>query len=236
MTDRAVLVTGASGGIGGAVAAAFAAQGYRVAVHGNRGAERARSVAARIGGGARAFVADLSDSHGCEALAREVSAWAGGPVAGLVHAAGPKRDGLVTRLSEADWDQVVNVHLSAPWRLVRHGLVAGGGFITFIGSGATAGRAGQAAYGAAKSGLVGLTHALARELGAEGVRVNTVVPGPVETPMWQQLPKDERARVVAANGLSKLNDAGTVADFTVALSNLPATSGQVLTVGSRLPW
>jgi len=224
-----VLVTGATGGIGSAVAAAFAARGARVARHGHTRTPRADADGA-------AFTADLSTAEGCAALAKGVVAWAGGAPSGIVHAAGGARDAALVNTTEADWDATLGVHLSAAWRLVRATGVAPGGFVTLIGSGAGRhGRAGQAAYAAAKAGLTALAEALARELGPDGVRVNVVLPGPVETAMLADLTPEQRAALVAANALGHLNTPGEIAAFVVQLAALPATSGQVFNLGSRVP-
>lgn len=233
----AVLVTGASGGLGGALALAFSTEGRAVALHFHTGKERAWALRERIrglGGEAEAFAADLSRPEGCAQLADDVCRWAGGGLAGLVHAAGGARDAPLISLSEVDWDGVVAVHLSSPFRLLCRGVVATGGFVVLIGSGAIAGRAGQAAYAAAKAGLGGLTRALARQLGSDGIRINTVVPGPLDTPMWRRLSPLQRKRILAANALERINTVEEVARFVIALSTMQATSGQVLAIGSRV--
>jgi 3-oxoacyl-[acyl-carrier protein] reductase len=224
-----VLVTGATGGIGSAVAAAFAASGARVARHGHTRVPNADA-------GGAAFTADLSAAEGCAALAKDVVAWAGGAPFGIVHAAGGARDATLSNATEADWDATLGVHLSAAWRLVRAAGVAPGGFVTLIGSGAGAhGRAGQAAYAAAKAGLAALAEALARELGPDGVRVNVVLPGPVETAMLAGLSPEARAALTAKNALGRLNTPEAVAAFVVHLASMGATSGQVFDLGSRVP-
>lgn len=223
-----VLVTGATGGIGSAVAAAFAARGARVALHGH-----SRTPSA---GGTAAFTADLSTAEGCAALAKDVLAWAGGAPAGIVHAAGVARDAALAKATEADWDATVGVHLSAAWRLVRATGVAPGGFVVLIGSGAGGhGRAGQAAYAAAKAGLTALAEALARDLGPDGVRVNAVLPGPVETAMLDGMSPEARAALTANNALGRLNTPQEIAAFVVYLASMRATSGQVFDLGSRVP-
>jgi 3-oxoacyl-[acyl-carrier protein] reductase len=225
----AVLVTGATGGLGSAVAAAFAAGGYRLASHGHTRRPGARA-------GAASFTADLSTAEGCAALAKEVVAWAGGAPFGIVHAAGGARDAPLVKASEADWDATIGVHLSAAWRLVRATSVAPGGFVTLIGSGAGAhGRAGQAAYAAAKAGLTALAETLAGALGPDGVRVNVVLPGPVETAMLADLDPQQREALTAGNALGRLNTPEAVAAFVVHLAGMGATSGQVFDLGSRVP-
>jgi len=226
-----VLVTGATGGIGSAVARAFAARGARVARHGHT-----RVPPPGPGAGAAAFTADLSTAEGCAALAKEVVAWAGGAPFGIVHAAGGTRDAALANATEADWDATLGVHLSAAWRLVRAAGVAPGGFVVLLGSGAGAhGRAGQAAYAAAKAGVAALAESLARELAPGGVRVNVVLPGPVETAMLDGMTPEARAALVAGNALKRLNTPEEVAAFVVHLAGMAATSGKVFDLGSRIP-
>ncbi len=227
-----VLVTGASGGIGSAVARAFSTAGKKVALHYHTGKDRAEQVAQLVresGGHAELFCADLAAPEGVGELLENVTRWTGGPLHGLVHAAGAVRDRPVTSLTEADWDQVIAVHLSAARHLLAGGCIAAGGFALLVGSGAGgAGRAGQAAYAAAKSGLAALAHVLAPGLSATGVRLNTVIPGPVDTPMWERLPPAAKQKVLSAYGLSRPASVDEVAAFIVAVANLPEVSGQVI--------
>lgn len=236
MDADTILVTGASGGIGAAVARAFAGHGARLALHCHRGRERADALAATLGPArCRVMPADLSTPAGCDGLLAQLSEWAPEGMTGLVHAAGGTRDGLAINLPESAWDEVIGAHLSAPWRLLKAGGVRPGGFVVLIGSSAGRfGRGGQAAYAAAKAGLAGLSRALARPLGSHGVRINTVIPGPVDTPMWRALDWAARQAILATNAVERINTPDEVAHFVVVLSRMRATSGQVLAIGSRL--
>ncbi|MFQ5509814.1 MAG: SDR family NAD(P)-dependent oxidoreductase [Leptospirillia bacterium] len=232
--SETILITGASGGIGAAVARAFAAPSRRLALAAHRSVAHATEVAQAVreaGAGVRVFEADLSTAAGCAALADAVTAWAGTPLTGIVHAAGGTRDRLAATLGEADWDQVMEVNLSAAWRLVRRIPLAKRGFIILIGSSAgVVGRVGQAPYAAAKAGIEALATTLAAELSDMEIRINSVLPGPVDTPMWRQLGAAAQARVLKDNGLSEVRRPEEVARFILALSGRHHGSGRTVPI------
>ena len=222
LDGKAALVTGASGGLGAAIARTLHAQGAMVALSGTR-RDALDALAAELGERAHACPADLRDAGAADALvaAAEVAC---GPLHVLVNNAGLTRDMLAMRMKDADWDAVLDVDLSAPFRLARAALRGmlkrRAGRIIGISSivGAT-GNPGQANYAAAKAGLVGMTKALAQEVGSRGITVNVVAPGFVETPMTDALTADQRARLTAAIPLGRMGQPGDVASAVLFLAS-----------------
>ena len=222
LDGKAALVTGASGGIGEAIAAALHAQGAAVALSGTR-REALDALAGRLGERAHVCPADLRDPDAAEALVAAAEQ-AAGPLHILVNNAGLTRDMLALRMADADWQAVLEVDLSAPFRLARAALRGmlrrRAGRIVNIGSivGAT-GNAGQANYAAAKAGLIGLTKALAQEVAPRGVTVNAVAPGFVVTPMTEALSEQQRARIAGAIPLARLGQPSDIAAAVVYLAS-----------------
>jgi 3-oxoacyl-[acyl-carrier protein] reductase len=201
LDGRVVLVTGSSRGIGAEIALKAAAEGARVAVHYNRGADEAERVvekAGAAGAGARSFAADLRDGDAAERLVQDVLD-AFGRIDGLVNNAGMTQVGPFLEIAPEVWDAVIATDLTAAFRTTRAALPAmveqGSGSIVNIAS-----RLGQmgiaetAAYSAAKAGLIGLTRSLAREFGPKGVRINAVAPGVTITEMTTDLVDSEEGR------------------------------------------
>ena len=219
---KAALVTGASGGIGAAIARALHAQGAVVALSGTR-REALEALAAELGERAKVCPADLRDPAAADALVAAAEAEVG-PLHILVNNAGLTRDGLAMRMKDDDWQAVIDVDLAAPFRLARavlRGMVRRrAGRIIGIGSvvGAT-GNPGQANYAAAKAGLVGMTKALAQEVGARGITVNMVSPGFVDTAMTEHLPPAQRERLLAAIPLGRLGQPQDVASAVAYLAS-----------------
>ena len=222
LDGKSALVTGASGGIGAAIARALHAQGAVVALSGTR-RDALEALADELG--ARAFVcaADLSDPAAADALVAAAED-AAGPLAILVNNAGLTRDMLALRMKDADWQAVLDVDLSAPFRLARAALKGmlrrRAGRIIQISSvvGAT-GNPGQANYAAAKAGLVGMSKALAQEVGSRGITVNVVSPGFVETKMTDGLAEAQRTRLVESIPLGRIGQPTDVAAAVVYLAS-----------------
>ncbi|HET6182175.1 MAG TPA: 3-oxoacyl-ACP reductase FabG [Acetobacteraceae bacterium] len=222
LDGKAALVTGASGGIGGAIARALHAQGAAVVLSGTR-AEALAALAAELGERAHVCAADLSVPAEAEALVERAEA-AAGPLWALVNNAGMTRDMLALRMDDADFQSVLDVDLIAPFRLAKAALRGmlrrRAGRVIAIGSivGAT-GNAGQANYAAAKAGLVGLTKALAHEVAPRGVTVNAVAPGMIDTRMTQVLGEQTRARILGAIPLGRMGRPEDVAAAVVYLAS-----------------
>ena len=220
LDGKAALVTGASGGIGAAIARALHSQGAVVALSGTR-RDALDTLAAELGDRAHVCPADLRDASEPDALV-ETAEQATGPLHILVNNAGMTRDMLALRMSDQDWQSVLDVDLSAPFRLIRaalRGMVRRrAGRIINISSivGAT-GNAGQANYAAAKAGLIGMTKALAQEVASRGVTVNAVAPGFVVTAMTDALSEAQKARVSDSIPLRRL---GQPADIAAAVAYL----------------
>jgi 3-oxoacyl-[acyl-carrier protein] reductase len=222
LAGKVALVTGASGGIGAAIARALHAQGAAVALSGTR-REALEAVAAELGERAHVCPADLADAAAPDALIAAAEA-AGGPLGILINNAGLTRDMLAMRMKDEDFQRVVEVDLAAPFRLARaalRGMVRRrAGRIISVGSivGST-GNAGQANYAAAKAGLVGMTKALAQEVGSRGITVNVVAPGYVDTPMTAGLPEAQRARLLEAIPLGRMGQPADIAAAVVFLAS-----------------
>jgi 3-oxoacyl-[acyl-carrier protein] reductase len=222
LDGKTALVTGASGGIGAAIASALHAQGAAVVLSGTR-REALETLAHSLG--ERAFVcpADLRQADAAEALIRDGEA-AAGPLDILVNNAGLTRDMLALRMKDEDWTTVLDVNLVAPFRLSRAALKGmlrrRAGRIIAIGSivGST-GNPGQANYAAAKAGLIGMTKALAQEVASRGVTVNLVAPGFIATPMTDALSETQKVKLTEQIPLGRLGQPADIASAVVYLAS-----------------
>ncbi|MDP2083980.1 MAG: 3-oxoacyl-[acyl-carrier-protein] reductase [Gemmobacter sp.] len=198
LTGKTALITGASGGIGAAVATALHAAGASVALSGTREAPLA-DLAATLGARAHVLPCNLSDAAAVEALPKQATE-AMGRVDILVNTAGITRDNLFMRMSDEEFQSVLDVNLTASFRLMRgclRGMMkARWGRIVSVTSivGAT-GNPGQGNYAASKAGLVGMSKSLAQEVASRGITVNCVAPGFIATPMTDKLTDDQKARI-----------------------------------------
>jgi 3-oxoacyl-[acyl-carrier protein] reductase len=190
-----VLVIGGSRGIGRSVVRQLASSGGRVAFTYRADEKAARGLEAEFPGVVKSWRFDLADRPGPGTIVREIEATLG-PIAGLVNNAAIRRDGLLAATADADWDAVIDANLGGPFRCCRAVLPLmiarrQGSIVNVSSLTAVRGVAGQAVYGAAKAGLIGLTKSLAREVGRRNVRVNAVLPGLVMTEMVADIPTEK---------------------------------------------
>ncbi|MCS6854231.1 MAG: 3-oxoacyl-[acyl-carrier-protein] reductase [Elioraea sp.] len=239
LDGKTALITGASGGIGGAIARAFHAQGAVVGLSGTR-REALEALAGELGCRAHVLPADLADPAAAEALVAAAEG-AMGRLDILVNNAGLTRDSLALRMKDEDWERVLAVDLSAPFRLCRAALKGmmkrRTGRIISIGSiVGTTGNPGQANYAAAKAGLVGLSKALAQEVAARGITVNVIAPGFIATPMTAALSDEQRAAFASRIPLGRLGRPEDVAAAAVYLASDEAgwITGAVLHVNGGM--
>lgn len=222
LTGKRALVTGASGGIGGAVAEALHAAGAAVALSGTREAPL-RELAGKLGERAHVVTANLGDPEAVEALPKAAAEAMGG-VDILVNNAGITRDNLFMRMSDEEWTQVLEVNLTSSFRLCR-GVLRGmmkarWGRIVNIGSVVgTTGNPGQGNYAAAKAGLVGMSKSLAYEVASRGITVNCVSPGFIETAMTDKLNDEQKGRILTQIPAGRMGTAGEIAGAVLYLSS-----------------
>jgi 3-oxoacyl-[acyl-carrier protein] reductase len=240
LTGKTALVTGATGGIGEAIAAALHRQGATVAITGRREAELARVAEAL--GGARVIVApaDLSDPAAPAALVEKIEAEAGG-LDILVNNAGFTRDMLALRMGDADWAAVLEVDLTAPFRLARAALRGmmkkrHGRIVSIASIVGVTGNAGQANYAAAKAGLIGMSKSLAQEVATRGVTVNVVAPGFVKTAMTDALNEAQKTALLSRIPTQRMGTPEDIAAAVVYLASAEAgwVTGQTLHVNGGM--
>ena len=225
LSGEVALVTGASRGIGRAIALELAAQGADIGVNYTASSSAAEDVAEQIRGlGRQALVvqADISDGEAVSAMSKSVTGELGAPTI-LINNAGITRDMLAMRMKSADWEAVVGTNLTGSFlttqSVLRGMLRARKGRIITIGSViGTVGNAGQANYAAAKAGLAGMTRSLAHELGSRGITVNLVAPGFIQTDITADLSEDVIGSVMQRIPLERLGDPGDVAPLVAFLA------------------
>jgi len=240
LSGMTALVTGASGGIGSAIAHALHAQGARLALSGSN-AEKLTSFAASLGEGHVALVANLSDAAEVDALVPRAVEALGGRLDILVNNAGVTRDNLVMRMKDEEWDQVIRVNLEAAFRLARAAakpmMKARFGRIISITSvvGAT-GNPGQANYAASKAGLVGMSKALAQELASRNITVNCVAPGFIRSAMTDGLPDAQKEALNARIPAGKMGEGDDIGAAVAYLASREAgyVTGQTLHVNGGM--
>ena len=225
LTGKRALITGASGGIGGAVAEALHAAGATVALTGTREAPLAE-LAAKLGERAFVVTANLGDPTAVEALPKAAAEAMGG-IDVLVNNAGITRDNLFMRMSDDEWAQVIDVNLTSSFRLMR-GVLRGmmkarwGRIVNITSVVGTTGNPGQANYAAAKAGLVGMSKSLAYEVASRGITVNCVAPGFIATAMTDKLNDEQKGRILTQIPAGRMGASGDIAAAVLYLSSLEA--------------
>lgn len=227
MSEQQVLVTGGSNGIGRAVVQALCSAGHRVALTYRSDSASADAVVKQCSGLATAHHLDLASRSAPKELIDRLEQ--DGPVVGLVNNAGMQSSSLLAMTSDTNWDQMIDINLSGAFRCCRAVLPfmvrrRGGAIVNISSLGAERGIAGQAGYAASKAGLLAMTRVLAREMGRRGIRVNSVIPGFVETGLTAALPESARATLRAAECLPAGTTANSVADAVAFLLSDRASS------------
>ena len=230
LTGKTALVTGASGGIGGAIAKSLHAQGATVVLSGTR-ADALEVLRTELGERAFAAICNLSDPASVEALPKAAEAAAGAPIDILINNAGITRDNLFMRMKDEEWDQVIAVNLTAAFKLSRavlRGMMKKrwGRIISITSVVGATGNPGQGNYAAAKAGLVGMTKSLAAEVASRNITVNCVAPGFISTPMTDVLTDAQKE---AINSRIPAGRMGTPAEIAAAVVYLASEEAAYVT-------
>lgn len=231
--QRRVLVTGASGDVGLAVVERFLCKGAEVAAQGFHRTLGAQRPSPGAPGRLHPIRVDLSQEDGPRSLVAALPpAWDGLDV--LVNAIGGARPATVEEITLSDWEHCLRINLTAPFRVLQAALPllrrARGAVVNLASVAALTGGSFGPHYAATKAGIIGLTRSAARELGASGVRVNAVAPGPVRSRMTDSLPDGALDRIVSATALGRVVEPEEVADAVVWLAGGSAVTGQTLVV------
>lgn len=238
------IITGASSGIGAAIALALAEKGYPIAVgcHSpgsvERGGGKVAEECAALSGRAECFVADVADFDACAGMIEAVKAW-GGEIGLLVNCAGVTRDGPIARMSEESFDQVMDTNLKGAFNTIRHltPILMKQRFGKIINISSVVGlngNRGQANYAASKAGVIGLTKAVAKELAPRGITCNAIAPGFIETAMTEEMPQQAREMILKATLLGRGGRPEEVAHTAVFLAENDFITGQVIVVDGGL--
>lgn len=239
LSGKCALVTGASGGIGRAIAAALHARGAVVALSGTR-EEALRGLAAELGERAHVTPANLADAAAADALVRDAEAAMGG-VDILINNAGLTRDNLAMRLKDEDWQTVLDVNLTAAFRLSRavlRGMMKKrwGRIIGIASVVGVTGNAGQANYAASKAGMIGMSKSLAQEVASRGITVNCVAPGLIASAMTEALSEDQQRKINATIPAGRIGTPEEVAAGVAYLASDEAAyvTGQTLHINGGM--
>ena len=225
LTGKNALITGASGGIGGAIAKALHAQGATVALSGTR-VEPLEALAAELGSRFHVLPCNLTDAEAVTALPKQ-AADAMGAVDILVNNAGITRDNLFMRMSDDEWSSVLEVNLTSTMRLCK-GAIRGmmkarwGRIINISSVVGTTGNPGQANYAASKAGMVGMSKSIAYEVASRGITVNCVAPGFITTAMTEKLTDDQKSGILTNVPAGRMGDSEEIAAAVVFLASQEA--------------
>ena len=239
LTGRKALVTGSSGGLGEAIARTLHAQGATVGLHGTR-VEKLEALAAELGDRVKLFPADLADRDAVKALGQKAEADLEG-VDILVNNAGITRDGLFVRMSDDDWDAVLEVNLTSVFRLTReltHPMMRRryGRIINITSVVGVTGNPGQAHYCASKAGMIGFTKSLAQEIASRNVTVNCVAPGFIESAMTEKLNDKQKDAIMGTIPMKRMGAGAEVAAAVAYLASEEAAyvTGQTMHVNGGM--
>ncbi|MGB1182218.1 MAG: 3-oxoacyl-[acyl-carrier-protein] reductase [Candidatus Puniceispirillaceae bacterium] len=225
LTGKSALITGASGGIGSAIAKAFHAQGAQVILHGTR-AEKLERLKTELGEGAHVLTANLSDREAVSAMVATATEMAGS-VDILVNNAGITRDNLFMRMKDEDWDDVLQVNMTASMILCRAAMrgmmkVRSGRIISISSVVGVTGNPGQANYAASKAGMIGFSKSLAAEVASRGITVNVIAPGFIETPMTDALSDEQKEKLLVNVPAGRLGQGDEIAAAALYLASQEA--------------
>ncbi len=242
LSGKTALVTGASGGIGAAIATVLFNQGAMVALSGTR-IEALEKLAADLAGGERVKIVpgNLADAAATESLFKEAEKALGGRVDILVNNAGLTRDGLAMRMKDDDWNTVLEVNLTSGFRLARAALRGmmkrrWGRIIGITSIVGVTGNPGQANYAASKAGMIGMSKALAAEVASRGITVNCVAPGFIATPMTDALDQSQKDKLTVAVPAGRLGDPADIAAGVLYLASEESAyvTGQTLHINGGM--
>jgi 3-oxoacyl-[acyl-carrier protein] reductase len=240
LSGMTALVTGASGGIGSAIAKALAAQGARLALSGSN-VGKLDAFRRSLGGEHVAVPCDLSDSAAVDALVPQAVEALGGKLDILVNNAGVTRDNLAMRMKDEEWADVIRINLEATFRLARAALkpmmrARYGRIVSITSVVGAMGNSGQANYAASKAGVTGMSKALAQEVASRNITVNTVAPGFIRSAMTDALPESQRENLLGKIPAGRLGEGADVASAVVYLASREAAyvTGQTIHVNGGM--
>jgi 3-oxoacyl-[acyl-carrier protein] reductase len=239
LTGKTALVTGASGGIGGAIARALHGQGAEVTLSGTR-LEPLEELAADLGGRSHVVLCNLGDAEAVETLPKQAAEAMGG-LDILINNAGITRDNLFMRMSDEEWEQVIEVNLTASFRLSRavlRGMMRKrwGRIIGITSIVGVTGNPGQGNYAAAKAGMIGMSKSLAAEVASRGITVNCIAPGFITTAMTDKLNDEQKGKLLGAIPAGRMGTSEEIAAAAVYLASEEAAyvTGQTVHVNGGM--